>query len=104
MLRRSYRLARHQERLQNALIEYGYAPAPDAFVVVPPVELDTIQFLQSGVKYNGENGRQNRLAQLLRKCLAFFLIFLPVTFYAVAQNLVEKKAAGPPAHDSGGDK
>ena len=86
--------ARHQERLQNALVHRRDGTPLDAFVVefVPAVEIDAADLAARGVEDHAEEVGQHLVANALGECLAFALVLLAVSFDAVAEDFMEEDA------------
>ena len=93
--------ARHQERLQNALVHRRDGTPLDAFivVVVPAVQIDAADLAARGVEDHAEEIGQHLGADALGEGLAFAFVLLAVAFDAMAEDLVEEDAGGAPGED-----
>ncbi len=95
------RRARHQERLEDTVLDQGHVGGRDAFVVVVVVaaKIDVAESGHCRVVAHGEKRGQDRLADLLGEGLTLLDVLLAVALDAVAEDLVEEDAAGPVAQD-----
>src|ERR1035438_2269907 len=84
--------ARHQERLEHALVHGRDGARLDAFIVVivPAVEIDAGGLAPRGVENHAEEVGQHLGADALGERLAFAFVLLPVSFDAVAEDLRQK--------------
>ena len=89
------RRARHQEIFKNPFVDDGDFLRKYAVIVelVIAIEVDAAHSFGCRVIDYGNEIGQYRLIDLLRERLSFALALLAMTFYTMAENLVEKYAA-----------
>ena len=91
------RRARHQEVLQDALVDHVHALSPYTIIVecVIAVQIRACQPFGGRIIDHRQEIGQDRLIHFLGERLAFAFALLPVPFDAVTEDFVEKYAAGP---------
>ena len=98
--------ARHQEVLQNAVVDRNDGPGEHAFVIVfvVAVEIDASDALQCGVEGDCEEIREDLFADFLSEGLTFGFVFLAMTFDAMTEDFVEKDAGRATGKNRGSHK
>src|ERR1019366_6376796 len=97
---------RHQEALQNAVVNCFHRLTEDAFVIVfvPAVQIDARGALQGRVESDGKEVGKNLFADAFGEGLAFGLILLAMAFDTVAEDLVKEDAGSPAGKNGGSDE
>ena len=95
------RRSAEQKSAQNAGVDQGRPLRRHGLVVevVVTVEVDAADARQRRIVVDRDEGRHDRLADLLGEGLPLLLVLLPVPLDAVAEDLVEEHAGGPPLED-----
>src|SRR5712691_10953476 len=86
------RRARHQECLQDSLLDHRYRAPGHAFVVeaIRAVQVDTTHLPFGGVEDDREKIRQDGGVHAPGESLSLGLILLTVTLHAVSENFMKE--------------
>ena len=95
--------ARHQEGLEDAVLDQVDAARGLAFVVEAVVAAEgfAVEGLQGGIVDDAHEGGKDLLAEQLGEGLAFIVAALALAFEPVAEDLVKEDGGGAAAEDGG---